>query len=110
MLDISSGMEELYNVKEIHIVAVDNEVKELLWLLRGDYFEEPIIKAVNINKGNTQAFSFEMGNRGIPEYALPQKFLYEPNAAILKSGAFDLVSEEFKVNKLHKNTHLYTSD
>lgn len=110
MLDISIGMEELHNVKEIHIVAVDNEVKELLWILRGDFYDQPIIKAININKGIKEEFSFELGIRGVSKYAFPQEFLYEPNAAILKSGAFDLVSEEFKVNKLHKNTHLYTSD
>ena len=110
MLDISRGMEELSNVAAIHIVAVDNEVKELLWLLKDGHNEDPLIMTVNLTKGKAEEFSFEWGNRGFPEYALPQKFLYEPNAAILKSGAFDLISEEFRVNKLHNNTHLFTSE
>ncbi len=110
MLDISSGMHELTNVSEIHIVGVDNEVKELLWLFKEDFAENPLIHAVNLSKGKVDKFSFEWGNRGRPEYGLPQKFLYEPNAAILKSGAFDLISEIFQVKKLHNNTHLYTND
>jgi hypothetical protein len=42
-------------------------------------------------------------------FSLPETYLYEPNAAIMKSGAFDLLSEKYQINKLHKNTHLYTS-
>lgn len=110
MLDISQGLQELENVAEIHIVAVENEVKELLWLLKDGLIDGPVVKTVNFNKRNVEEYSFEWGERGIPEYAFPQKFLYEPNAAILKSGAFDLISEELKVKKLHKNTHLYTND
>ena len=110
MLDISSGMEELRNVAEIHIVAVENEVKELLWVMKDGFDDKPVIFTINLKKGENEEFSFEWGDRGTAEYALPQKFLYEPNSVILKSGAFDLVSEEFAVNKLHNNTHLYTSD
>jgi len=40
---------------------------------------------------------------------LPQKYLYEPNSAIMKSGGFDEVGTFFKLNKLHKHSHLYTN-
>lgn len=110
MLDISVGLSELQMVSEIHIVAVDNEVKELLWLMKKGAFTEPHIKTINITKPATESFAFKWNEIAAAEYSLPKKYLYEPNAAILKSGAFDLVSERLMVNKLHKNTHLYTSE
>lgn len=110
MLDISQGLEELDNVVEIHIIAVENEVKELLWLLREGQSENPLIKAVNLKKAGREEFNFLWGITETPEFGHPQKYLYEPNAAILKSGAFNIISNDFNVNKLNKNTHLYTSE
>lgn len=109
MLDISVGLNELQNVAEIHIVAVENEVKELLWLLKSNASEQPRIKTVNFSKAKKEIFDFEWAHTASATYGLPQKYLYEPNAAILKSGAFDLISEKLKLKKLHKSTHLYTS-
>lgn len=109
MLDITVGLNELQSVSEIHIVAVDNEVKELLWLLQKDIYGKPKIKTVNFTKSGLESFDFNWDEQSSANYSLLQKYLYEPNAAILKSGAFDLVSEKLKLNKLHKNTHLYTS-
>jgi len=110
MLDISQGLQELDNVVEIHIVAVENEVKELLWLIKEGQNESPLVKAVNLKKAGREEFSFKWGTNKAPEYAHPQNYLYEPNAAILKSGAFNIISEHYNVNKLNKNTHLYTSE
>lgn len=110
MLDISRGLEELHNVTEIHIVAVDNDVKELLWILKDGFEGSPSIKTVNFKKKEEERFDFKWSHKGNPEYSLPKKYLYEPNAAILKSGAFDLISEDLSVFKLNKNTHLYTND
>lgn len=110
MLDISQGLQELDNVVEIHIVAVENEVKELLWLIKEGQNESPLVKAVNLKKAGREEFSFKWGTNEAPEYAHPQNYLYEPNAAILKSGAFNIISEHYNVNKLNKNTHLYTSE
>ena len=42
-------------------------------------------------------------------YGLPQKYLYEPNSAIMKSGGFDEVGTFYNLNKLHKHSHLYTN-
>ncbi|SRX73729.1 THUMP-like domain-containing protein [Aequorivita antarctica] len=108
MLDITVGLSELQGVSEIHIVAVDNEVKELLWLLKKEADANPKIKTVNFTKFGTEKFNFEWNESATAKYSLPQKYLFEPNTAILKSGAFDLVSEKLKLNKLHKNTHLFT--
>ena len=110
LLDISAGLSELKNVKSIHIVALENEVKELLWELHRDYFGKTNLKTVNIVKKNRETFEFVLDeNSIIPEYGLPEKYLYEPNSAIMKSGGFDEVSTFYKIKKLHKHSHLYTN-
>ncbi|GGZ68049.1 THUMP-like domain-containing protein [Algibacter mikhailovii] len=112
LLDLSSGKAELKHVKSIHIIAVNNEVKELLWILENNYQDDIYIKAVNIKPEKTQIFetSFEEEATAISEYSLPQSFLYEPNSAVLKAGAFHAISQQLIVYKLNKHSHLYTND
>lgn len=110
MLDISVGLSELQDVFQIHIVAIENEVKELLWLMKRNNEAELEIKTINFTKSGRETFNFNWNEFSKAEYSLPKKYLFEPNAAILKSGAFDLVSQKLRLNKLHKNTHLYTSE
>lgn len=110
LLDISAGLSELKNVKTIHIVAVENEVKELVWELHKNYSGKIKIKTVNILKDKQDIFEFNLDeNSELPAYGLPQKYLYEPNSAIMKSGGFDEVSTFYNLNKLHKHSHLYTN-
>ena len=112
LLDISIGLEELQNVKSIHIVSVNNEVKELLWVLEKDFVNEVNIYTVNITKTKSDTFSFVLNsefNKTI-NYSEPLKYLYEPNVAVLKSGAFKSIASYYKINKLHKHSHLYTSE
>lgn len=110
LLDLSAGLLELQHVASIHIVAVENEVKELLWVLRKNAIGSVKITAVNLQKTHRHVFSSAFGKASFVHFSLPKKYLYEPNAAIMKSGAFDDVSSQFKIDKLHPNTHLYTSD
>jgi hypothetical protein len=111
LLDISAGLSELKFVKNIHIIALENEVKELLFEIHKDYSGKISLKTANILKEKTETFDFILNDEGeFPSYHLPQKYLYEPNAAIMKSGGFDEVSSTFKINKLHKHSHLYTSE
>lgn len=113
MLDISSALKSLKNVCEIHVVSVENECKELLFLLSS---EERQIKyyAVNLNKNKeTEKFCFtreEERDARISFSSSIGKYLYEPNASILKAGAFKSVSRQLDIQKLHPNSHLYTSD
>ncbi len=112
LLDINLGLKQLKHVSEIHLIAIDNDVKEVLWLLKKDHKEEPIIKAVNLC-GNAQSlFKFLASEEKttIPEFSKPKKYLYEPHAALLKSGAFKLISRRFNLHKLHQHSHLYTSE
>ena len=111
IFDISAGINELKHIKTIHIVAIDNEVKELLWELNKDYNGSITIKTVNISKEKTETFDFILNeNPNTSNFSLPQKYLYEPNSAIMKSGGFDQVGTFYKLNKLQKHSHLYTSD
>ncbi|MCZ6595877.1 MAG: class I SAM-dependent methyltransferase [Bacteroidetes bacterium] len=110
MLDIAVGLDELDDVAQIHVVAVDNEVKELLWVLRKKGSETIEIKTVNIGKSSTENFGFIYGEAALPSYGSPRHYLYEPNRALLKAGAFNNISEVFHMDKLHPNSHLYTGD
>lgn len=108
LLDISAGLSELKNVKTIHIIALNNEVKELLWELHHNYLGAVSIKTVNLTK-NSDAFFEIPQTESAANFGLPEIYLYEPNSAIMKSGGFDAVSTAFKLNKLHPNSHLYTN-
>ena len=111
ILDITAGITELKNIAEIHIVAIENEVKELLWILKKNTKNLIKIKTVNLLKNNQQAFSFVLNqeNNFVP-FSLPKKYLFEPNAPIMKSSGFDVIPTRFAVEKLHQHSHLYTAD
>lgn len=112
LLDIKATTNDLKNVKELHIVAVNNEVKELLWLLQRDFKSDFLIKTINITKSQSQKFEFSFKDEAnsTANYSEPLTYLYEPNSAILKSGAFNSVAEQLSLSKLHKHSHLYTSE
>lgn len=110
VLDISSAINELQFVKEIHIVAVKNDVKELLFILEKGYLGEIAIKTINFTTNRNQHFNFIFHYNVFATYSLPKKYVYEPNAAVLKSGAFNQISEQLNIDKLHQHSHLYTSN
>ena len=110
MLDITAALRALGKDWDTHIVAVNNEVKEVLFLTgKGD------IHAVNIRtrEMRTDRFFFSPEDEKQAELQLAphiQQYIYEPNAAIIKAGAFRLIAEQYELQKLDTNTHLYTSD
>jgi hypothetical protein len=109
ILDLKNTIRELQNVKEIHIVALNNEVKEVLFLLEKNYTNPIRIKTINILKTENQIFEFDFDEDINSSYSEPLSYLYEPNVAILKSGGFHQISEKLSVAKLHQHSHLYTS-
>ena len=108
ILDITAGCMELENIKAIHIVAVDNEVKELLWILEKDYSGEIEIHAVNIQKEKTDTNTFILGEHSPANFGLPKQFLYEPNAPLLKYGGVNYLCDALHITKLHPHSHLFT--
>ncbi|MEQ9592722.1 MAG: hypothetical protein RLN86_08995 [Cyclobacteriaceae bacterium] len=112
--DIQLGIKELNMVSAVFVIAVNNECKELLFVLRPDKSEDVSVEAVDLDPlGNTRhRFSSHIWEeeQASCEYSQPAKYLYEPSAAVLKAGAFKLIAQRFGVAKLATNTHLYTSN
>ena len=118
MLDLTLALHQLGRVCEAHVVAVDNECKELLLVLErdcpaGDADRVPI-HCTNLRSGApAQTFTFTRQaeqNAACPLAEAPGIYLYEPNAAPLKAGAFRSLTQAYGVSKLHPSSHLYTSD
>ena len=112
LLDISSAIKQLKWVQEVHVIAVQNDCKELLFFLKNAEAANVDVHAINFQSdGSTQEFGFGWNDqRKSISLANPTKYLYEPNAAILKSGGYDTLAVELRLSKLHPNSHLYTSE
>ena len=123
MLDISVITNELQNISEIHIVSVKNECKEVLVKIEPGFCGETRFTCVDLRQDLqdlqdiypviSTSFKFKESEEktAIPTFATTiKKYLYEPNASIMKSGAFKLISQRFGIDKLHVNSHMYTSD
>lgn len=111
-LDISAGVKDLKQIKAIHIVSVKGEVKELLWVLEKDYVGDIQIKTINLINDSRQIFDFLLHEEKEvnSSFQLPSTYLYEPNASIMKSGAFKTIGNRYGIEKFHKHTHLYSSE
>lgn len=116
MLDLDLALSQLKHVEEAHIVAVDNECKELLLILSKDVItdiDKTPIHCANIKKDEVQTFLFKKAEEQQATYVFADEmdhYLYEPNASILKAGAFRCLTKHYGVKKLHANSHLYTSE
>ena len=109
MLDIHMGIKQLGKVSRVHVVAVKNEVKEILWLLTKDLTELKIT-CVNLEI-DQETFSYQWNtDQSVHRFSQLSKYLYEPNVAIMKSGAFQTLADQYEVEKLDTNAHLFTSD
>ncbi|MBI9036177.1 MAG: SAM-dependent methyltransferase, partial [Bacteroidales bacterium] len=110
LLDITNGIRELGHTKEVHIVSVNNECKELLFILEKGYQGPVQYKTINLLDEYAQEFEFnEEEQQEVAPLSLPENYLYEPNSSIMKSGGFNSLSATFGIGKLHPNSHLYTS-
>ena len=120
MLDITKAFRALKCISQIHIVAVNNECKELIILLENpltntELAEEKVVISCEQIVDNllTTPFVFTLSEErnAVCEYANQVgAYLYEPGAALLKGGPYRLLASRYRVKKLHPNSHLYTSD
>lgn len=112
MLDIQQALTQLPNCKEVHVVSVNNDCKELLFLLEKDSKSEPNITCVNLKKENDKYFEFTFQEERTTsiEFSDIETYLYEPNASIMKAGPFKSIASQLELKKLATNTHLYTSE
>src|SRR5690606_7794752 len=113
LLDIQSGLKELKNVSQVHVISIKNDCKEVLFVLDKNFSGEAGIHCALINEKETSKFQFsfsEERNTKLISYSLPRSWLYEPDAAVLKAGCFKTPAFKFGLEKIHPNTHLYTSE
>lgn len=112
LIDISYLISVLKNIVEIQIIAVRNEVKELLVFINSEKEkDQTTISCINLETDETVfTFNYLEEKSAVSEYSEPLQYLYIPNNAVLKSGGFNSVSQKFGLKKLHPNTHFYTSD
>ena len=111
MLDIKLAISRLETVHEVWILAEKNEVKELVFILRGSARPHPEIRCVNLATSQPEfTFTYEEEKTAAPRYSPPLRYLYEPNAALMKAGAFNCSATRFGLQKLGSNSHLYTHD
>lgn len=113
LLDLQQGLREIRQVKSVTILSVENEVKEVLFFAEKGFSGEPVIHAVDLHRNGEVHTSFqftaEEERQAQSTFEEPLRYLYEPNASILKAGAFKLIGEKHGLTKLAVNTHLYTS-
>lgn len=119
MADISSTIDLIKETSEVHIISVDNECKEILLLLKKDKepSAEPMIFAVGISKGETKVFSFypsqetnapnTIAPAGLFSEGKSSLYIFEPDRAIMKSGAFKLSASSYGLFQIALSTHLY---
>jgi THUMP domain-like/Conserved hypothetical protein 95 len=111
LIDLKYLIKVLPGIFRIDIIAVKNDVKEVVVFLSKKNSEEIICHVVNLeNEEPTYVFRFGVEEKSIAEFGEPEKYIYIPNNSVLKAGIFNLISERFGLKKLHPNTHLYTSD
>lgn len=114
MLDITLALKTLKGITDVHIVSVNNECKELLFVKDKGVGNRPVFfHCINIGKEKADTFTFsreEEEAAKINYRSNAGKYLYEPNASILKAGAYKSVAQFFGLGKLHVSSHLYTSE
>lgn len=102
------------SVGAVHIVAVQGEVKEVLFVIGRELVEPErvAVTAVNLTTAGDHSFASTKAEERTADVSFgdPQRYIYEPNAAVLKAGAFRLIAARFGLIKLAPNSHLYTSD
>lgn len=114
MLDWHRAVSELRCVREVHVVSVNNECKELLLVLSARNMDENSrLRICCVN--DTQSFvcdDAEMAS-SVTRIAAANldsaQYLYEPNASLMKAGCFGVLSERYSVSMLSKNSHLFVS-
>ena len=114
MLDLSLALKALKYVREVHVVSVNNECKELLLILeKSTDSSEIVIHCEQITStGEHQHYAFTQEQERTSDCPLSAEvgaYLYEPNASILKAGAYRSLTQAYPVKKLHASSHLYTS-
>ena len=109
MADVRQLQRELPCIHTVWALYTDGECKELLLLLTAGEHELTMI-AVDLDNGISVSESAQNVSTFNMPYHLPMRFIYEPNAAIHKLALYRGVAKQYGVEKLHPDSHLFTSD
>ena len=104
MIDIDLGCRQLGNVNEVHVVGVKGECKEVLFVC-GEPQGEPLITCGKVTFTRNEEAATEA--RYVKTMG---RYLYEPDAILMKGGPFKIIGERYGIEQLGRNTHLYTSE
>ena len=112
MLDLKEGARQLAGTRTIHVISIGNECREVLFQLQRGWEDEPEIFCTNFLGGGQEIFTFRFSDEANakPTLSDPHDFIYEPNASILKAGAFNMTAKKYSLSKIAPHTHLYTSE
>lgn len=112
MLDWHRAISELSHVREVHIISVNNECKELLLVLSARNMGENL-RIYCINDAQSfvcEELDMEASQVKIAPSTLEEmQYLYEPNASLMKAGCFGVLSGRYDARMLSKNSHLFVS-
>ena len=110
LIDLKYLASILPAIFRIDIIAVKNDVKEIVVFLSNEKIKNISCNCVNL-ESDDPVFKFIFGDEenALAEYGEPEKYIYIPNNAILKAGTFNLISQKMGLKKLHSNSHIYTS-
>ncbi|MCP1300312.1 RsmD family RNA methyltransferase [Chryseobacterium sp. S0630] len=110
LIDLKYLVSVLPGISRIDIIALKNDVKEVVVFLSNENTDKIICNCVNLeSKESVFSFTFGEEETAQSEYSEPERYIYIPNHSILKAGVFNLISQKFGLKKLHPNSHLYTS-
>lgn len=113
MTDLAEGLRQLQPVREVHVVSVANECREVLFLIDFAFEGEPDICCVNFRGSRAPEmfrFDFAAERSAAAGIADAGRYLYDPNTSIRKAGAFRTIAVAFGLARLAPSTHLYTSN
>lgn len=113
LLDISLALQDLEQVRDVYIISMDNDCKELLFIQEKGYTGEISLHSIALSKGKpTKTFCFTLAAEKLaePVWGAPLRYLYEPDVALTKAGAFKTTPLHYGLTKLHQHSHLYTSE
>lgn len=115
MIDIHDSLRQLGDVAEVYILAVNHECKEVLFIVGGGQqvagSGQVKVRCVDVWNGGEWRNEFVLGDEVVPSYAAEvRRYLYEPNATLMKGAPWGEICQWYGVEKLDRNSHLYTSD
>lgn len=115
MLEINSLKQCIDNIKQVHIVSIKNECKELFIILEKGYIGEIEYLCIDYKGDNKSIFNFHEGETQDTEFLNIEdinrlNYLYEPNSSIMKASGYRFISKKFNLKKLSLFSHLFLSN